>query len=174
MKIIDLTLPLYSGMPVFPGDPEVSIEVIQTIAKDEWEMRRLEISSHDATHVNMPSHAIVGGDNLDDYDLSHFIGDAVLFESEGDIKKDVGVIFHDHDITQEIAEIIVQRKPRFVGLSNRFEFDIKIERFLLGEGVISFERLTNTERLPKQFIFYGVPLNLPQGDGSPVRAFAIV
>ena len=174
MKIIDLTLPLYTGMPVYPGDPEAVIEVVKTIADGGWEMRRLEINSHDGTHVNVPSHSVSGGKNLGDYDLSAFMGDAVLFEGEGDIKEGVGVIFHKHDITQEIAELIVQKEPKFVGLSSNFEFNEDVEKFLLNEGVISYERLANTEQLPKTFYFHGVPLNIPKGDGSPVRAYATV
>lgn len=174
MNIIDLTLPLYTGMPVFPGDPEVSVEVIQTIEKDEWEMRRLEVSTHDGTHVNMPSHSTVGGTTLDEYDLDAFMGETVLFESVADIQEGIGVIFHQHDITQEIAEVIVEKKPKFVGLSSNFEFNVPVERYLLEKGIISFERLANTDQLPKTFQFVGVPLNIPKGDGSPVRAYAVV
>ena len=36
--------------------------------------------------------------------------------------------------------------------------------------------LVNLECLPKQetFIFYGLPLKIKSGDGSPVRAIAII
>ena len=163
MKIIDLTLPMYTGMPVFPGDPEASIEVIQTIEKDGWEMRRLEINGHDGTHVNVPSHVVLGGKNLDDYEPDTFTGDAVLFESENDIQKGIGVVFHDHYITREIAEIIAERQPKFIGLSSNFEFDADVEKFLLEKGVVSFERLANTEKLPKSFYFHGVPLRIQEG-----------
>jgi kynurenine formamidase len=44
MKIIDLSLPLYTGMPVYPGDPEASIERIQTITERGWELRRIQIA----------------------------------------------------------------------------------------------------------------------------------
>lgn len=33
MKIIDLSLPIFDGMPVYPGDPEVVVEQIQTLEK---------------------------------------------------------------------------------------------------------------------------------------------
>ncbi len=58
MKIIDLTVPIYTGMPVYPGDPEVDIEQVQTVENDEWNMKRLHICSHDGTHINAPSHTV--------------------------------------------------------------------------------------------------------------------
>ncbi|MDP2650113.1 MAG: cyclase family protein [bacterium] len=174
MRIIDLTLPIYTGMPVFPGDPEASVEVIQTIEKDGWEMRRLHINGHDGTHVNVPSHAVSGGKTLDGYTLDAFIGEAVLFTSKDDIQKGKGVIFSTRDITEEIAGIILERKPKFVGLASEFDFNLNAEKTLLEGGIISYERLANTEQLPERFTFYGVPLKILDGDGSPVRAFAVV
>src|SRR5215467_1437008 len=79
MRIIDLTLPMYTGMPVFPGDPEVSIETIQTFERDGWNMRRIEMNSHDGTHVNVPIHGTANGKTLDDYTLSDFCGSAEIY-----------------------------------------------------------------------------------------------
>ena len=45
---------------------------------------------------------------------------------------------------------------------------------LLEKGIISFENLANTDKLPEAFTFYGVPLNIKEADGSPVRAFAVI
>jgi kynurenine formamidase len=81
MKIIDLSQSLYDHMPVFPGDPEVSIHEIHTI---------------------------------------------------------------------------------------------ELEKLLLKHNIISCENLIHTDELPSKFMFYGVPLNIKDSDGSPVRAFAII
>ncbi len=57
-----------------------------------------------------------------------------------------------------------------------FETDseLETEKLLLREGIISFEGLVHIDKLPKdkEFMFYGVPLKIKNGDGSPVRAFA--
>lgn len=174
MRVIDLTLPLYSGMPVYPGDPEASIEKNQTLEKDGWEMRRIEINSHDGTHVNAQVHAVNGGKTLDKYPLELFCGSAYIYSPETGIKEGLGVVFRDQNIDQNIAEEIKKVRPRFVGLACEFEIDTEIEKDLLKEDIILFERLANTKQLPNEFTFYGVPLNIKQGDGSPVRAFAMV
>lgn len=172
MKIIDLTLPMYTGMPVYPGDPEASIELIQTLEKEGWNMRRIQINSHDGTHVNAPIHGVAGRKTLDNYSLGAFCGPAKIYD--GSMAKDKGVIFRDQNIDNNIAEEIKKVRPRFVGLSSVYEFDVDIERDLLKEDVILFERLANVEQLPPTFDFYGVPLKIKEGDGSPVRAFAVV
>ncbi len=173
MKIIDLTLPLYTGMEVYPGDAAPSFELVERFAETGWNMRRLEINGHDGTHVNLPLHATAAGKNLDDYDLATFMGESVLYESDADISPGVGLIFHATDISWRIAEAIVAIGPSFIGLPAKFEFDITIERWLLERDVISFERLINTEQLPKSFYFHGAPLKVVHGDGSPVRAYAV-
>jgi len=174
MRIIDLTLPMYSGMTVFPGDPEVMIEPVQTYAKDRWNMRRLHINTHDGTHVNVPIHGTAHGKTLDDYTLKDFCGAAEIYGPSWTLTSSVGVLFRDQNIDGAIADKIKAERPRFVGLSSGFEFNIDIERELLEAGIISYERLCNLEMLPNRFQFFGMPLKIRAGDGSPVRAFAIL
>lgn len=174
MKIIDLSQPLYDHMPVYPGDPDVIIKRIFSFEKDGWNMNRIEMNSHDGTHVNIPIHGTKSGRNLDSYSIENFIGEAVIFNNKNDIIPRYGIIFSIINITRDIAEIIVKKKPRFVGLSKKLTFDEEVERYLLKNGVISYENLINTEKLPRKFIFYGVPLRIKEGDGSPVRAFAVI
>ena len=174
MKFVDLTMPIYSGMPVYPGDPEVEIEQVQTLEHDGWDMKRIHMNGHDGTHVNTPLHCKAGGNTLDDYSVEDFCGECVLYESDEDVQPGVGVVFSHLNITQDMANVIVERKPKFVGLSSNFEFDESVEQYLLQHDVICFERLANTETLPKKFMFHGAPLPIQKGDGSPVRAYAIV
>ncbi|MEK7531091.1 MAG: cyclase family protein [Patescibacteria group bacterium] len=174
MKIIDLTLPLYTGMPVFPGDPEVSIELVATIEKDGWNMRRMQVNTHDATHMNVPIHMVVGGKNLDDYPLEKFCGPAKIYNPGIPMESSFGYIFRDRNIDTVIAEEVKKIKPRFVGISSEYEWGIEIEKDLLTAGIIQYERLANTDELPESFFFYGMPLKIKEGDGSPVRAFAVV
>jgi kynurenine formamidase len=51
-----------------------------------------------------------------------------------------------------------------------------LERALLGKKIITYTGLVNLESLPKEsnFMFYGFPLKIQSGDGSPVRAIAMV
>jgi kynurenine formamidase len=174
MKIVDLSLPLYSGMPVYPGDPEASIALVHSIERNGWNLRRLEINSHDGTHVNVPAHMIAGGRSLDDYALTDFCGPARLYAPDQTVTAAEGVMFATCNIDAVIAEKLKAIRPKFVGLSCRFDLDVEIERGLLAAGVICFERLANLEQLPSRFRFFGMPLKLRDGEASPVRAFALI
>jgi len=173
MQIIDLSQTLFDHMPVYPGDPDVIIKKIFTFEKDGWNMNRIEMNSHDGTHVNIPIHGTKDGRNLDSYSIDYFMGKAVLYKKKSDIVGRYGIIFSEVNITQELAELIVEKKSRFVGLDKKFTFDEKVEKYLLRNGILSYENLVNTEKLPKKFTFYGVPLKFKEADGSPVRAFAL-
>lgn len=176
MKIIDLTQQLFSGMPVYPGDPEVKIEQVHILEKQGWNLRTLFLNTHLGTHVNVPSHMTNNGKNLDDFSLEVFCGKAVVYQDDSDVNPSLGVIFSSVNIDKRLAELIIKKKPRFVGLAAEQEFDIEIEKKLLQAGIISYENLINTEKLPigKQFTLYGFPLKIKGGDGSPVRAVAII
>ena len=104
MRLIDLSLPLHTGMPVYPGDPEPVISLIHTIERNGWELRRLEINAHDGTHVNVPSHMIVGAKCLDEYVLADFCGPARIYAPELAMSAAEGVIFADCNIEAALAE----------------------------------------------------------------------
>ncbi|MEK7078558.1 MAG: cyclase family protein [Patescibacteria group bacterium] len=174
MRIIDLSLPLTHKMPVYPGDPEVDITEVHTLEKEGWNLRRVTLSTHIGTHVNVPYHMVKKGKNLDAYTLDRFMGSAVIYEKGIVFNKQTGIIFRDHNIDQKITDLLIADPPKFIGLSSKFEFDVPLEKLLLKHNIISFENLTNTEKLPGKFMFYGVPLNISGADGSPVRAFAVV
>lgn len=161
-------------MPVYPGDPEVSIELIQTHEKEGWDMRRIQINGHDGTHVNAPVHMVPGGKTLDDMPLDMFCGSARIYYPGSPMASEMGYIFRDQNIDQTIAEQIKKARPRFVGLSSAYEWDVEIEKDLLKEDIVLFERIANTDQLPEEFEFYGMPLNIKEGDGSPIRAFAVI
>ncbi len=173
MKIIDLSQEIYSGMPVFPGDPEVSLEPILTIEEHEFLVRKIEMVTHDGTHVNVPSHTEITGKNLSEISLDNFFGDCKIYKENLPINDSFGVIFRDQNIDKNIVNKIIKYKPKFIGLSECFDFDLELEKELLKYGIISYEKLKNTDLLPDEFQFYGLPLNIRNGDGSPVRAFAV-
>ncbi len=174
MNIIDLSQKLYHNMPVYPGDPEVTIEEIHTLDKEGWNLRNLTFTTHIGTHVNVPYHMVEKGRRLTDFQLDAFCGVAELYKQGMAISSEKGIIFSASNIDQSITNILIKTPPKFIGLSEQFEFDIVLEKLLLEHNIISFENLTNTDKLPDTFMFYGMPLNISEADGSPVRAFAVI
>jgi arylformamidase len=175
MKVIDLSLPLFDKMPVYPGDPEVDISVVHTLDKQGWLLRTLSLTTHLGTHVNVPAHMVEGGKTLSNYLPETFFGMAKVYVPGEAWDDQIGVIFRDENITPGITEQLIKTPPKFIGLSAEHEFSLELEKKLLEAEIISFENLANCEQLPDgEFEFYGLPLKIDLGDGSPVRAIAVV
>ena len=171
MRVIDLSTSLYSGMDVFEGDPEVKIEVVHTYEKDSWELRQLQMASHTGSHVDAPSHMHKGKSTLDDIPIERFFGKAQVVNLDKDFPKDIGLFFIG-EAGVPYLDRILKSNPSFVG-GNISE---ELERALLEREIITYTGLVNLDLIPKDktFMFYGLPLRIKDGDGSPVRAIAVI
>jgi kynurenine formamidase len=81
--LVDLTHPLHTGMPVYPGDPAVEITPALTLADDAVNILRLHLGSHSGTHVDAPFHVRDDLPRLDELPLEQFVGPAVLLDARG-------------------------------------------------------------------------------------------
>lgn len=171
MKVIDLSIPLYTDMDVFPGDPEVKIHIVHTHEKDTWELRHLNMGSHTGTHVDAYSHMHQGKESLDEISIERFFGKAQVVELNKEWKKGIGLFFIE-EVGISYLEKIIHANPDFVG-GNITE---DLQRVLLKREIITYTGLVNLDLIGKgkTFMFYGLPLKIKEGDGSPVRAIAII
>ncbi|MCG7210813.1 cyclase family protein [Streptomyces arenae] len=143
MRLIDLSVPLRTGMPVYPGDPQVDIRPALTAARDGVNVLRVHIGSQSGTHVDAPSHIEDGLSALDQLPLDRFDGPAHVVDARGlppraaigaDLLAAVPegrivlvatgwsahwgtAAYHDHPyLTPEAAELLVARGVRTVGV----------------------------------------------------------
>jgi arylformamidase len=71
----DISMPLFPGMPVFPGASGFDAEVTQSIGRgDPYNLSRLTMSSHEGTHVDPPRHFLPDGASIDRIDLDALEG----------------------------------------------------------------------------------------------------
>lgn len=176
MKVVDLSQPLFDKMPVYPGDPEVSIKQIHDLDKEGWRLRYLQMSTHIGTHADAFSHMDENGTTIDNIPLENYIGKTVLVTVDQDFPKNVGLAFREGQLNLDLFEKIKKANPLFVVVGDKVEFDVELERKLLQSKILTITDLVNMDKLPndKEFMFYAVPLKIKDGDGSPVRAFAIL
>ena len=80
MRITDLSQPIRTGMQVYPGDPEVTVTTVATVARDGYQVASLHAGSHTGTHLDAPLHSILGGDSVDGIDLARLVGPARIVE----------------------------------------------------------------------------------------------
>ncbi|MET9616064.1 cyclase family protein [Kitasatospora indigofera] len=81
--LIDLTHPLTTGMPVYPGDPEVELRPALTTATAGVNVLGLHLGSQSGTHVDAPYHVDVTWPTVDGLPLGLFTGPAVLADLRG-------------------------------------------------------------------------------------------
>lgn len=80
---IDISVPVYSGMVHWPGDPGVLIERTQDMSRgDVANVSKLELGAHTGTHMDAPRHFLADGAALDDLPLDAVIGPARVIRIE--------------------------------------------------------------------------------------------
>lgn len=83
MTWFDLSVPLRTGMPVYPGDPAVRIAPALTVEADGANVLSLALGSHSGTHADAPLHVGDGWAALDELPLSLFGGVAEIVDVRG-------------------------------------------------------------------------------------------
>ncbi|MGW5266707.1 cyclase family protein [Microbispora sp. NPDC004025] len=81
--IVDLSVPVVSGMPVYPGDPEVEIAPALTVVAEGVNVLGLHLGSQSGTHVDAPFHIDDTLPTLDDVPLERFLGPAAVLDVRG-------------------------------------------------------------------------------------------
>lgn len=171
MKIVDLSMSIHSDMEVYPGDPQVKIELNHTYKSHGWQLRNIVMSTHSGSHVDAFSHMHKDMESIDKISLDRFFGKAQLVSSIDEFIPKIGLIFNE-DVDLNILDKLLVAKPNFVG--GKLSEDL--EKALLKNKIVTYTNLINLDQLPKNktFMFYGLPLKIKDGDGSPVRAIAVI
>ncbi len=87
MQIYDVSVPLSSTTPTYPGDPGIEIKQWRTLAGgDTANVSLINFGLHSGTHVDAPAHFIEGGAKIESLPLESLIGDAEVVEVAGDIR----------------------------------------------------------------------------------------
>lgn len=171
MEIIDLTKTIYDQMEVYPADPEVKIEQTHNFSSHDYLLRTITMGTHTGTHVDAFSHMDKNGKTLDEIELEKFIGFAIKVKPNEYFPTDKGLVFDklaDVDLFDKIKD---SNAPFVAG-----EISYELEKKLLNHQIVTYTNLINLDKIPHSttFLFVGLPLKIKEGDGSPVRAIAIL
>lgn len=177
MHVIDLTHTFTPDMPVYPGDPKVTLEQIARLEKDTYNDHSLTTAMHVGTHMDAPFHMIEEGQKLDELNLEKFIGDGVLIDVRG--KKEIDesclteaglnnnsiVLIYSGKgseyrkssyfenipyLTEAFAQSLVKRKIKMVGmdfLGPDPDAPWPTHKILLGAGIPILENVANLDQL---------------------------
>lgn len=85
MVLYDISLPISNNLPVWPGDPTVSLTKTMSISKgDNCNLTRIEMGSHAGTHIDAPYHFINDGSTVDAITIETFIGPCLVIEMDSE------------------------------------------------------------------------------------------
>jgi arylformamidase len=80
MRFFDVTLPIHPGMPVYEGDPEVSVgKWLSLDGGGAANVSLLQLGSHTGTHVDAPLHFRSAAPGVDRLSLDVLIGPARVY-----------------------------------------------------------------------------------------------
>jgi kynurenine formamidase len=78
MRLVDLSVPLSSGMGHFEGTPPVWIARSHELEDAGYRMSLLVMGNHAGTHLDAPSHFVAEGGGVDTIPLERCFGEAVV------------------------------------------------------------------------------------------------
>lgn len=78
MEVVDLSHIISEDMPVYPGDSGPRIETISNIENAGYDEKRLIISTHTGTHIDVPKHIFKDGYSIEKYPAKKYIGQAIM------------------------------------------------------------------------------------------------
>ena len=199
MKLIDVTVPIRDGMPVYEDNPGVHLERARSIAAgDSVNISRLDLGVHTGTHVDAPVHFIEGGDGTDSIDPEILIGeghvvDATALHDDIDaaaletlelpaqaerliFKTPNSELWNLDRFTREFirfvesgARPLVDAGVRLVAIDYLSIGDAGAHNAFLGNGVVPLEGLDLRAVEPGPYRLYCLPLKLVGSDGAPAR-----
>lgn len=185
--IYDVTHTMSSRLPVYPGDPGFSREVLKSLERgDPYTLSALHLSAHAGTHIDAPAHFIRGGRSVHEIPVERLIMMVALIDTGTVVHpRDLscldhqaeGVIFRTGSLTGRISEsaarACVDLGLKLVGtdaLSVDGSEEDAVHRILLSNDILILEGLS-LEGVPSgMHTLFCMPLKIEGAEASPVRA----
>lgn len=199
MRIYDISMPVYPGMPVYKdrAEKQPQMEVTHNYEKGVRETRWL-LDTHTGTHIDAPAHVIPGGTMTADLDLAVLIGTGRVLDltavndriTAGDLEgqpvragefillktKNSWTVGNEQDfiyLEAGAAHYLAEAKVRGVGLDalglERDQPGYPTHRTLLERGIVVFEGLRLKEVPPGEYQMVALPLLLLGAEAAPAR-----
>lgn len=177
MKIIDISMPINNDTPIYPGNIPVSVSVHQKIPEDSSRSSGITLGSHTGTHIDAPSHAILGAKKLDEIPLNHFIGKCQVLDFskintesvtkemllEKNIQKGDRIILKTQNSIRGLKEFY----PDYVYLSGEgAEYLASLDVMLVGIDALSIKQKGSADHRPHLAL---LSKNIPIIEGLNLR-----
>jgi len=197
MEIIDISVPIRTGMVTYAGDPDVRLERTTAIAEGaDANISKLDFGVHTGTHVDAPVHFIEGAAGADELSLDVLNGpcevvevprldesaveavpqgtERILFKTpNSELWGRTAFVDAFERLNGAAAKALVGRGVRLVGVDYLSVGDEDAHHTLLGAGVVPVEGLDLRGVAPGSYDLHCLPLRLVGSDGAPARAILV-
>jgi arylformamidase len=168
-KIYDISLPVTKDSVVWPGDPEVTIRQMSSIAQgDPYNVSQIRMSVHTGTHIDAPLHFLKEGRSIGEIPLDKLIGQVLVMDLGEDVDVISSAVLADHpqiDTLQIVPKVLFKTRnsriweaegnkfnPDYVALdSSGAKFLSQLDLDLIGVDYLSVAAY-NDETLPHQML----------------------
>ena len=114
-RIFDISVPVRSGGVVYPGNPEIDIELQQSISKGAGaNVSRISFGSHTGTHIDAAKHFFDDGHTVDQLSLNRLVGPAILIEMDDSVTSVAAEDLRKHNLTGHTRVLIRTRNSRLM------------------------------------------------------------
>lgn len=195
MKIYDISQELFSCV-VWPGDPAPEKQILNSIDDgDLYNLTSFSMCAHNGTHIDAPSHFINGAKNVEQIDLSKFVGEAYVTDFEGIVTANDAqrIIDKAKSISLECSKRILLKGKTTVSLEAAKVFadtgiyllgnesqtvgpedaPMAVHKVLLTAEVVLLEGIRLAHVPEDVYLLNAAPINLAGAEGSPCRAVLI-
>ena len=178
------------------------ITVTRTIGEGANESK-LDIYVHSGSHVDAPYHILQNGKTIENINLEKFMGNAIVLDftkikeyiskkillEKNFFGKDYIVLLKTKNkpdktfnfsftyLEKSGAEYLVSKKIKAVGIDSlgieRNQPNHDTHKIFANKNIPIFEGLDLSKVKEGRYLFYGFPLKIKKGDGSPVRAVLV-
>ncbi|MCX8206840.1 MAG: cyclase family protein [Methanothrix sp.] len=187
VRIYDVTQTINSSMPLYPGDPGFSREMLKSLERgDLYTLSALHLSAHTGTHLDAPSHYISNGRSVHEIPIERLIMIVDIIDAGMVVRPDSlfglntsaeGVIFRTGSlrgyITESAARACVDLKLKLIGTDalsvDSSEEDV-VHRILLSNDILILEGLYLGGVPAGIYTLLCMPLKIEGAEASPVRA----
>ena len=152
MQLYDVSLPISEDLPVWPGDPAVSLVMTSSILNgDKCNITQLQMGTHVGTHIDAPYHFLKDGATVDAIPIETFIGPCLVVELDSDTlieKKDFlkcnlnghsRILFKTKN-SEQWAKNITSFNTDYVALGiEAAQYLVEINTLLIGIDYLSIE-----------------------------------
>lgn len=199
MDLIDISSPLSPATAVWPGDQPVEWEWTAQIKEgSSVNLGSLQLSMHAGTHVDAPCHVQEEGASTDAFDLSVFVGPAIVIDVQDDSRirprhvadiESPRVLFKTEASTLSVNEWpdrITALSPDTIESLDRKgvvligtdapsvdpldSTDLPVHHALIEHDIVNLEGLNLAGVAPGAYQLLSLPLRVQGADAAPVRA----